>query len=66
MDDFEFVESSLEEISLVKHGKPTSKRTNVQVPSFGSAIIENKRSDGYWVVTFHFDTKKDRVPGTIA
>jgi hypothetical protein len=33
-------------------------------PSFGSNIIEDKRSDGYWVETFHFD-KEDPVPGII-
>ncbi|OCK81474.1 hypothetical protein K432DRAFT_295373 [Lepidopterella palustris CBS 459.81] len=34
------------------------------VPSFSSSIIEDNRSDGYWVETFHF-SKEDRVPGVI-
>ncbi|KAH6844715.1 hypothetical protein B0I37DRAFT_446698 [Chaetomium sp. MPI-CAGE-AT-0009] len=35
------------------------------VPSFGRSVIEDNRSDGYWVETFHF-CKDDLVPGIIA
>ncbi|EKG12892.1 hypothetical protein MPH_09991 [Macrophomina phaseolina MS6] len=33
-------------------------------PSFSSSIIEDKRSDGYWVEKFQFSTE-DHVPGVI-
>ncbi|KAH6871884.1 hypothetical protein B0T10DRAFT_611080 [Thelonectria olida] len=36
----------------------------VAIPSFGNAVVEAKREDGYWVDTFHF-SDKDRVPGII-
>jgi len=38
--------------------------SEIQVPKFGAAVIEDKRKDGYWVETFHFD-KEDRVPGIV-
>ena len=38
--------------------------SEIQVPKFGAAVIEDKRKDGYWVETFHFD-KEDRVPGLV-
>jgi aldos-2-ulose dehydratase len=65
MDDFEIIEQSLEKLSLVTPKTSVSKKFSVQVPSFSSSIIENNRTDGYWVETFHFDDK-DRVPGIIA
>ncbi|RYP09116.1 hypothetical protein DL764_001483 [Monosporascus ibericus] len=34
-------------------------------PSFGRLVIDEKRSDGYWVETFHF-SNQESVPGIIA
>ncbi|KAH9904315.1 hypothetical protein F4778DRAFT_732119 [Xylariomycetidae sp. FL2044] len=33
-------------------------------PSFGSAVIQAGRTDGYWVETFHF-SQEDKVPGVM-
>ncbi|KAF4452163.1 Aldos-2-ulose dehydratase [Fusarium austroafricanum] len=37
---------------------------SIAEPTFGSSVIEDRRQDGYWVETFHFD-KNDPVPGII-
>ncbi|KAK7413087.1 hypothetical protein QQX98_008035 [Neonectria punicea] len=36
----------------------------IPTPSFSDSIIDDKRTDGYWVETFKFD-KDDSVPGII-
>lgn len=41
-----------------------AQKQSIPVPVFGSAVIDNDRTDGYWVETFHFN-KKDTVPGVI-
>ncbi|RYP70278.1 hypothetical protein DL771_005581 [Monosporascus sp. 5C6A] len=38
---------------------------SVPEPSFGRLVIDDDRSDGYWVETFHFSSD-ERVPGIIA
>ncbi|KAK7954127.1 hypothetical protein PG988_014821 [Apiospora saccharicola] len=38
--------------------------SSVSPPSFGSAVIQSDRKDGYWVETFQF-SKDDRVPGVM-
>lgn len=60
MDDYEIIEPALDSLALAA---PT--KSSIQVPSFGSSVIESNRKDGYWVETFHFSSK-DRVPGIIA
>ncbi|KAL1636192.1 hypothetical protein SLS58_009886 [Diplodia intermedia] len=44
---------------------PAAKgQASILEPSFSSSIIEDKRSDGYWVEKFLF-SKEDHVPGVI-
>lgn len=58
MDDFEIIAPAVQDLT------PATNKSTIQVPSFGSAIIQKSRTDGYWVETFHF-SNKDRVPGII-
>lgn len=43
---------------------PSESSSGALVPSFSHSVIENNRSDGYWVETFNF-SKKEKVPGVI-
>ncbi|KAK8034198.1 hypothetical protein PG993_009193 [Apiospora rasikravindrae] len=42
----------------------SSSTSGVSQPSFGSAVIQSGRKDGYWVETFKF-SNDDRVPGVM-
>jgi hypothetical protein len=66
MDDFEMIEGPMEKLTLSEPASAQPTTSSVQVPQYSSSIIQSNRSDGYWVETFHFHKKHDRVPGIIA
>lgn len=66
MEDFEMIEDPMADLILGEPTSPILKQSSIKEPSFTSSVIQGNRSDGYWVEAFHFDTKKDRVPGIIA
>lgn len=65
MDDFEMIEAPMENLTIAKPTSAEPKASSVKVPQYSSSVIQSNRSDGYWVETFHFDQKHDRVPGII-
>lgn len=44
---------------------PKMLSKTVSIPSFSRTVIEDKRTDGYWIEAFHF-SKDDKAPGLIA